>query len=272
MDGTHLRYMAEIHLERVTRESAAAGGAVALAAFRGDLSIDHKDGKTDVVTQADRAAQRAVIDRIREEYPTATIVGEEQGTDEVLPETGLAWIVDPIDGTNNFVRELPGWATSVACLNNGEPVVAVNELPALDDTFVGAPGGVTRNGKQVQVSDRTDPETFLAIPTLWWGRDSRKAYAAATRSLLTNVGDIRRVGSAQIELSAVAAGAVEGVVSNVLAEPWDTVAGAAMIEWAGGTVTDIHGDPWHRDSHGVVASNGTDHELFLEAAREAELA
>ena len=256
-------------LVEVTRESAAAGSAVAADAFRGPLNVERKSGKTDVVTQADRDVETAVEARIRDAIPDATIYGEESATGTV-PETGAVWIVDPIDGTNNFVRENRWWATSVACLVDGAPVAAVNEMPALGDTYVGTPDGIRRNGAPVTVSDRTDPETFQVVPTIWWPRDRREEYAAATGAIVRRFGDLRRPGCAQASLSLLAAGSVEGVLTNIDANAWDTVAGVAMVEWAGGTVTDLDGEPWTPWSRGVVASNGERHDELLAAAREIE--
>jgi myo-inositol-1(or 4)-monophosphatase len=177
-------------------------------------------------------------------------------------------VVDPIDGTNNFVRGNRRWATSVAVVADGTPLAAVNVLPALGDTYVGTPDGVTRNGDPVAVSDRTDPETFMVVPTVWWGFDRRAEYAAAATGIIDRFGDLRRAGSAQSVLSLCAAGGVEGVVTNIAVNPWDSIAGAAMVEWAGGTVTDLDGDPWHHDSVGLVASNGRAHETVLDAAQD----
>lgn len=262
--------MAESERVAVARAAAAAGAEVAAERFRGDLRVETKDGKTDVVTQADRAAQRAVVAEIRERYPDHAVVGEEADAATAVPETGPAWVVDPIDGTNNFVHGNRRWATSVAAVEDGRPVAAVNALPALGDTYVGTPDGVTRNGEPVSVSDRTDPETFAVVPTMWWGFDRRGEYATAARAIVERFGDLRRVGSAQAALSLLAAGAVEGVVTNVDAPPWDTIAGAALAEWAGGTVTDLSGDPWDHDSRGLVASNGTAHDELLAAARDLD--
>ncbi len=253
-------------LVEITRESAAAGSAVAAKAFRGSLEVEVKSGKTDLVTEADRKAEAAVEARLHEAVPDATIYGEESATG-TLPDAGTVWIVDPIDGTNNFVRENRRWATSVACLVDGEPVAAVNDMPAMGDTYVGTPAGVRRNGEAVSVSDRTDPETFQVVPTIWWPRDRRDEYAAATDAIVRRFGDLRRVGCAQAALSLLAAGSVEGVITNVETNAWDTVAGVAMIEWAGGLVTDLDGEPWTPRSRGVVASNGEAHEELLSAAR-----
>jgi len=233
--------------------------------FRTDLDVEYKSGKTDVVTRADRRAQEAVIDRIRSQEPDATVVGEENNAPTELPEEGTVWIVDPIDGTNNFVRGSRYWATSVACLVDGAPVAAANILPALGDSYVGSPAGVTLDGETVSVSTRSDPERFSVVPTVWWGLDSREEYAAVTGAIVRRFGDLRRNGSAQASLSLLASGQYEGVLTTVGTPAWDTVAGAALVEWAGGTVTDLDGGAWHHDTPGLVASNGRAHDQLLAA-------
>ncbi|PSP34273.1 inositol monophosphatase [Halobacteriales archaeon QH_10_67_22] len=254
----------------VTREAARAGADVAIAAFRTTLDVGEKDGKTDLVTVTDRETQDAVVDRIRETFPEDTVYGEEDGTDGYIPDTGRGWVIDPIDGTNNFVRGNRRFATSVACVRDGEPVAAANVLPAMDDTYVGTPGAVTRNGSTVSVSERSDPDLFQVVPTIWWGFDRRGEFARATEAVVERFGDLRRLGSAQAALSMLAGGGVEGVITNVETNAWDTVAGAAMVEWAGGTVTDLDGDPWQYDARGLVASNGRNHDAVLAAARQID--
>ena len=249
---------------------AKAGAAVAAESFREDVRVETKSEKTDVVTQADRDAQRRVAEAIHESFDGEPIVGEEDGTPDSVPEDGPAWIVDPIDGTANFVREIPTWATSVAATVDGEAVAGATVAPALDDTFVLGDGEAYVNGEPAAVSDRTDPETFTVVPTIWWGFDRREEYAAACRAIVERFGDMRRIGSAQLELAGWATGAVDAVVTNVEANPWDTVVGAGLVEAAGGTVTDVHGEPWRYDSRGLVASNGAAHDLVLDAARVPE--
>jgi len=151
----------------IATASARAGATVAGDLFRTDLDVDYKSGKTDVVTRADRRAQEAVIEQIRSHDPDATVVGEENNAPTEIPETGTVWVVDPIDGTNNFVRGGRYWATSVACLVDGAPVAAANILPVLGDSYVGSPAGVTLNGEAVSVSDRSDPDRFSVVPTVW---------------------------------------------------------------------------------------------------------
>jgi myo-inositol-1(or 4)-monophosphatase len=249
--------------------AAEAGGAVALGSFREGVTVETKDGKTDVVTQADRDAQRRVEATIREAYPQEPIVGEEDNEPSTVPDEGPAWIVDPIDGTNNFVRGLPLWTTSVAATVDGRVVGGATVCPALEETFTLSGGEASHDGDRLAVSGRTDPETFVVVPTIWWGFDRRAEYGAICAGIVDRFGDMRRYGSAQYALALCAAGAVEGVVTNVRASPWDTVVGAGLVEAAGGTVTGVDGDSWRHDSVGLVASNGTAHDEVLAAARSA---
>ena len=249
--------------------AAEAGGSVALKSFRGDITVETKSGKTDVVTQADRDAQRRVRATIREAYPDDPVVGEEDEEASAVPDEGPAWIIDPIDGTNNYVRGVPVWTTSVAAAVDGEAVAGASVCPALGDTFLLENGTARFNGEVISVSDRTDPETFAVAPTMWWEFDRREEYIGACRGILERFGDLRRYGSAQYALGLCATGALEAVVTNVEAFPWDSVVGVGLVEAAGGVVTDIEGEPWRHDSTGLVASNGEAHEAVLSAAREA---
>ncbi|MFP8958210.1 inositol monophosphatase family protein [Natrialbaceae archaeon A-CW3] len=251
----------------VAARAAEAGAAVAHESFRRDIPVELKGGKTNVVTQADRDAQRAVIDVIHETYPDDPIVGEEDDERKTVPSEGPAWIIDPIDGTNNYVRELRVFATAVAAVIDGEPVGSAVVLPALGDTFRAGPDGVTRNGEPIAVSDRDDPQTCTVCPTIWWDFDERGQYATAAREIVQRFGDMRRFGCAQAVLSMVAAGSLDGVITNVRANPWDSVAGVHLIRAAGGMVTDIDGNPWRYDSTGLVASNGLVHDEVLAATQ-----
>ena len=250
------------------QRAARDGGAVARRAFRTDISVETKGGKTDVVTAADREAQRRVVERILGAFPEDAIVGEEEDELKSIPDEGASWVVDPIDGTNNFVRDIPVWATAVAAVIDGEPVAAANFLPAFEDLYAADDQAAYRNGEQISVSQRDDPETCTVSPTFWWDYDARDEYAAATRAIVTRFGDMRRYGSMQVALSFLADGALDGVITNKRANPWDSVAGVHLVRMAGGTVTDLEGDEWRHDSPGLVASNGQIHDAVLESARE----
>jgi myo-inositol-1(or 4)-monophosphatase len=256
----------------VAEQAARVGSAVAAGSFRRDISVETKGEKTDVVTQADRDAQARVIDCIHSSYEANAIVGEEEDELKSVPEEGPTWVIDPIDGTNNFVRGFQVWCTAVAAVRDGEAVASAIAAPELGDVYVGDDLSATRNGDPIQVSDRSDPEACSVVPTMWWGRERRDEYAAACRAVVERFGDLRRVGSAQVTLAMLASGTIDGVVTNVYANPWDTVAGVHLIRLAGGTVTDINGEPWRHDSKGLVASNGVReiHDELLGAAGDIE--
>jgi myo-inositol-1(or 4)-monophosphatase len=251
----------------VAREGARAGADVASGHFRTTLSVEHKTGKTDVVTIADRDAQRAVINSIKSTYPEETIVGEEEDVLKTVPSRGETWVIDPIDGTNNYVRGTQVWATAVAAVTDAEPTVGVVNLPELGDEYWTDTETAYRNGEQINVSEKTDPAAGIVAPTLWWDFDSRKQYGRACQAILDRFGDLRRIGSAQATLAGVAAGIIDGAITNLQANPWDTLAGVALVRAAGGRVTDVSGDHWQHDSDGLVASNGYLHAETLTAAQ-----
>jgi myo-inositol-1(or 4)-monophosphatase len=258
------------HRAGTAEVAARAGGDVALELFWSDLSVERKSGKTDVVTRADREAEQAVLAAIRAEFPDDPVVAEETSGDAAVPDSGPAWVVDPIDGTNNFVRDIPVWATAVAALVDGEAVAAAVVLPALGDAYVADGTGTRLNGEPIAVSDREDPETMTVAPTVWWGLDRREEYATATGEVVRRFGDLARFRAAQPTLGMVAAGSLDATFTNRRPHPWDSVAGAFLVERAGGTVTDLAGDPWRHDSHGLVASSGTRHGDVLAVARAVE--
>ncbi|PSQ43966.1 inositol monophosphatase [Halobacteriales archaeon SW_7_68_16] len=254
----------------VALAAARAGAAVASDRFRSDVAVETKDGKTDVVTQADRDAQRAVVDSIREAYPGDPIVGEEDGQPGTVPESGPAWVVDPIDGTNNYVRGVPLWATAVAAVRDGRPIAAGIVAPELDDAYRADDEAAYLNGRRVTVAERTDLDECTVVPTIWWNFDARDQYAAATGGIVRRFGDLRRIGCAQLALATLAAGGIDGVFTNLRPNPWDSIAGCHVIRVAGGRVTDLNGDDWRHDATGMIATSGPIHDEVLAVARETD--
>ncbi|QLH76072.1 inositol monophosphatase [Halosimplex rubrum] len=252
----------------VAERAAEAGGAVARSLFRGDLTVETKANETDYVTRADREAQAEIVDVIGERYPNEPVVGEEDGAAKAVPERGPAWVVDPIDGSHNYVRGGRVWGTCVAAVRDGEPVAAATVCPALGDAYVAGDGPTERNGEVVSVSERADPATCSVAPTVWWPSDRRDEFARAAEAVVTRFGDLRRPGSVQVALAQVAAGRLDGAITNVAVNPWDSLAGVHLVRRAGGRVTDIDGDRWHHDATGLVASNGAVHDAVLAAAAD----
>lgn len=262
----------------VAKRAAAAGGDVALQWFRERVDVDTKTGPTDYVTRADHGSQERVVEAIRDRYPDDVIVAEEGAARKTLPSDGVAWLVDPVDGTYEFVHGLPLWAVSVACIVDGMPVAAANALPALDElyvadsaatttcSFVGADGSAsTLDGTPVSVSDR-DAETFAVGVIDWHDFDEDEPSTGLVKGLTEEFGEVRRLGPSQTTLTYVASGVLDVTVSTN-PNPWNNVAGAHLIDRAGGTITDIEGRPWRPDAEYLVASNGTAHDAVLEVVR-----
>lgn len=272
--------MSEATLRAAMAERAArAGGVVARERFRGDLVVETKADRNDLVTEADRDAQRQVIATIGQEFPGADLVCEEESLppggdrtsvellDEV-PESGDAWVVDPIDGTGNYVREIRFWATSVAAVSGGEPVGAATYLPAEDDIYTAGPESVSMNDQSMRVSDRTDPGTFAAALIGWWPGLRGGGYAPLFAAAAERFGDLRRMGSMQGTLALVAAGGLDAAFMPATPHPWDAIAGAYLVRRAGGTVTDVHGDSWSNGAEGLVVSNGNAHDEIIDVLRD----
>jgi myo-inositol-1(or 4)-monophosphatase len=271
------------HRAALAERAARAGGVVARQEFRGDLAVETKANKNDIVTETDRDAQAQVVATVREEFPDDLFLCEEDldtrsgpetaetpptGVDHV-PDQGSAWVVDPIDGTTNFVRGLRTWATSVAALSDGETVGAATYMPSMGDLYSAGPESATRDGATLSVSDRTDPETFVVTPVGWWDMDDRGEFGRLCSAVVERFGDMRRIGSFQATLAFVADGALDGAVGTTRTNPWDTLAGVHMVRQAGGTVTDLDGERWRHDSVGLVASNGEAHDDLVAAANAA---
>jgi myo-inositol-1(or 4)-monophosphatase len=272
-----------LHRAALAERAARAGGVVARNQFRETVAVETKSSKNDVVTETDRDAQAQVVATVREEFPDDRFLCEEElvsrsgpetaetaptAVDDV-PATGTAWVVDPIDGTTNYVRGLRTWTTSVAAMSDGETVGAATYMPSMGDLYASGPDSATRDGTTLSVSDRTDPETFVVTPVGWWELDDRAEFGRLCSAVVSRFGDMRRIGSFQTTLAFIADGALDGAVCPTPTNPWDTLAGVHMVRQAGGTVTDLDGERWRHDSLGLVASNGEAHDELVAAANDA---
>lgn len=273
----------------LTERAVRAGGAVARDVFRGELTIETKANKNDLVTDADREAQRQVVHTIVQEFPNEAFLTEESfenpgGEDtpdaptpvqrageavDSVPESGPCWVVDPIDGTSNFARGIRLWTTSVAAVDDGETVAAATYLPSLQDIYTAGPDSATRNGETLATSDRTDPETFAVGLVAYWAGDRSEQFGRLAREVAATFGDSRRFGSFQATLAMVASGELDAAVTTEPITAWDTLAGVKLVEAAGGTVTDPDGSSWSVETDGLVASNGQSHEAVVDAVTDS---
>lgn len=225
--------------------------AIALATHAGDFlsaGIDEartdvatKSSVTDMVSEMDRAAEALIVDGLREARPHDAILGEEGAS--AVGTTGLRWVIDPLDGTTNYLYGIPAWSVSIGIEADGQPLAGVVRDPSRDDTFSAIAGqGSWRNGARLR--PRPVPTLDHALIGTGFGYDAarRAAQAALMPGILPAVRDIRRFGSAALDLCWVACGELDGYFESGLA-PWDMAAGALVASEAGAWVGTVDGSP-----------------------------
>jgi myo-inositol-1(or 4)-monophosphatase len=207
-----------------------------------DLRVDTKSSPTDVVTAMDRASEALVVERLLGGRPGDGLLGEE-GTDE-RGTTGVRWVVDPLDGTVNYLYDLPFWAVSIAAEVDGVAVAGVVHAPVLGWTFTAVlGGGAWRNGaERLRGSGVTEMSQVLLATGFGYGADRRRKQGRWVAELLPEVRDIRRQGSGALDLCMTAAGLVDAYVEQGL-HPWDLAAGGLIAREAGLRVTGLRGAP-----------------------------
>lgn len=205
-------------------------------------TVDTKTTGTDMVTEMDRASERLIVDRILTARPDDGILGEE-GTDRA-GSSGVRWIVDPIDGTTNYLYGHPGFSVSIAVEVDGVIEVGVVHDPLHNEVFTASRGaGAHRNGRPISVSTETRLAHSLVATGFSYEPERRRRQATVLAELLPQVRDIRRMGAASVDLCSVACGRVDAYYERGL-QPWDHAAGALIAREAGALVGDLAGaDP-----------------------------
>ncbi|MGB0938592.1 MAG: inositol-1-monophosphatase [Colwellia sp.] len=218
------------------------------------VEIESK-GSNDFVTSVDRSAEEAIIETIRKSYPDHTIICEESGVLKGADDN-VQWIVDPLDGSANFIKGIPHFAVSIAIKVKGKLDQAVVFDPIRGELFSASRGkGAQLNNTRLRVSNQKSlAGTVLATGFPFKHKQHSKAYMAMFSSLFEQSSDLRRAGSAALDLAYVAAGRVDGFFEIGL-KPWDTAAGELLIIEAGGLVTDFTGGHNHSQSGNIVAGN-----------------
>ena len=221
----------------------------------GNLKVDVKR-QSDYVTEVDRAAEAAIIDMLRDTYPDHGILAEESGLAGTSASSEYQWIIDPLDGTTNFIHGLPQYAVSIGLAHRGVMTQAVVYDPNRNELFTATRGGgAYLNDKRIRVAKRTRLEDAL----LGTGFPFRvfthiDAYMAIFRDVAQRTAGMRRPGAASLDLAWVACGRIDGFWELGLS-PWDMAAGTLLITEAGGLVGDLSGEPGYMKIGNIVGGN-----------------
>ncbi len=248
---------------------AREAGATLMKYFHQGIKIEYK-GDADLVTAADRAAEALVRDRITAQFPSHDVLGEEQGLND--QGSDYRWYVDPLDGTTNFAHGYPVFCVSMALEHRaggtGKRIAGVVYDPTRDEMFTAEQGkGAHLNGKPIQVSKASQlKECLLAT-----GFPSQKRHKNPNihfyHQITLRTHGVRRAGSAALDLCNVASGRFDGFWEFNL-NPWDTAAGALIVEEAGGKISRFDGSEFRIDSSETLASNGAVHDLLVHEFQE----
>jgi myo-inositol-1(or 4)-monophosphatase len=249
--------------------AARAGGEILLANWRRlpSGSVAEKQ-KNDFVTSADRDSETRIVATIRERFPGDAFLGEEGGASGNAAAE-RTWIIDPLDGTSNFISGFPFWCVSVAAREGARIVAGVVWDPLRNELYTaGRGGGAFRNGSRIRVAGRPGVEgAFLATGFPFRYRERIDLYLALFKEVFLLARAVRRAGSAALDLAMVAAGVFDGFFEFHLS-PWDIAAGALLIEEAGGELTDFDGGQRHWERGNIVAgSSGVAADIRRLAAR-----
>jgi myo-inositol-1(or 4)-monophosphatase len=253
-----------IAYRKIAEEAAERGAGIAGSPAGGSRQVRSK-GPGDYVTDADNLSESLVRELLQRETPDIPILSEEAGGQR----GERYWAVDPLDGTTNFIIGFPAWSVSVALVADGEPVASAIHAPDLQLAFTAARGfGAQQGYRKLHVSERPPEQAIVATAFPFRARHLMPRYRPVFDSIFERCEDIRRVGSAALDLAWVAAGAWDGYFELNLRD-WDVAAGALMVEEAGGVVTDWQGGSDYLKGD-VVAGSPQTHAMLLDAIRSVE--
>ncbi|MFN9450510.1 MAG: inositol monophosphatase family protein [Rubrivivax sp.] len=243
-------------LNIAVRAARAAGSIINRAALDVDVLKVSAKGSNDFVTEVDRAAEQAIIDILLEAYPGHGILAEESGRERGARHSDYVWIIDPLDGTTNFIHGFPVYAVSIALSFRGRIEQAVVYDPARNDLFYASKGrGAFLNDRRLRVSKRTRiSECLIGTGFPFRKGDNFKRYLKMFEEVMVQCAGLRRPGAAALDLCYVAAGWYDGFFETGLS-PWDAAAGSLMVTEAGGLVGNFTGDADFLHQRELVAAN-----------------
>lgn len=251
-------------------EAAKRGAALLKAKWGSIESVGHKGTSIDLVTDVDRASEKAIIQYIKQYYPAHSILAEESGMHS-QQEDEFIWMIDPLDGTTNYTHQYPVVAVSIALLFKGEPVVGVVYNPIMDELFQAAHGmGATLNGQPLRVSQVETLERSLLASGFPYDRKENPNNNYGSFCRLTHLTQgVRRGGAASIDMAYVAAGRLEGYWEGGI-KPWDVAAGVVLVLESGGRVSAFDGTSLDLTSGKMLATNGRIHSDLIQELLQSQ--
>ena len=248
-------------MESIAREA----GALLLEKFKQRIGFTYK-GDVDLVTEADKAAEKLITERIRQQFPGHGMFGEEGARQNL--DSDYRWYIDPLDGTTNFAHGFPVFCVSLGLEYKGELIAGVIFDPTRNELFAAEKGsGAFLDGERIQVSKVNN----LAESLSGTGFPSHKRHKNPNiffyHVITLRSHGVRRAGSAALDLANIAAGRLDGFWEFNL-NPWDTAAGVVLVREAGGMVTYMDGSPWKIESTQTLATNGLIHQAMLDVMRD----
>lgn len=246
-------------------ETAREAGQLLLEKFGRKINVSKK-GDINLVTEADLASEKLIIERIRSYYPKHSILAEESGDSVVLIDGNnqWKWIIDPLDGTTNFAHGYPCFCVTLALEYDGEIVIGVTFDPTRNELFAAEKGkGASLNNKPIRVSETENLSDALIVTGFPYDFKQRVDFAGHLTEFLLRSRGVRRDGSAAIDMAYVACGRFDGFWEEGL-NPWDVAAGFLLIEEAGGQVTYYNGAKFSIYTPPICASNGLIHGEMLQ--------
>jgi myo-inositol-1(or 4)-monophosphatase len=244
-------------------QTARDAGRVLAEKFGRALQVSNK-GDIDLVTEADLAAERLIVERVRSYHPRHAVLAEESGESQREDQPSeFKWIIDPLDGTTNYAHGYPCFCVSIALEQAGEVVVGVVYDPVREELFAAERGGgATMNGRRVRVSDVEEMNSAMVCTGFPYDVRDRGDFARHFRNFIMTAQAVRRDGSAALDLAYVAAGRFDGFWEEGL-RPWDVAAGKLLVEEAGGRVSRYDGSRFRIYEPPILASNGLLHDAMM---------
>ena len=251
----------------LAREAAQLGALVVRERFDQVLAIEEKAGQKGLVTEVDKQAEEAILNHLRSSSAYG-VLAEESGRSS--GESGPMWVVDPLDGTNNFARGLPLFAVSIALAIDFRPLLGVIVNPLTGDEYCAVRGQATLiNGQPVRDNTRQQHSTPSVLAEYGYATEHRERFLELARRLVDRT-DMRSLGTTALELCFVAAGRASAFVCSG-DEFWDFAAGLVIAEGAGCVVSDWRGRPWDGSNHYLLISHAQWHKWIVDAVSDLQI-